>query len=143
MSFPSYRPARRRYLGTVGDINPAEYGGGHVVRIYPDGQPSYLAIEVVEWDSDEDDATGHLYRADIPADVAAEYDWIEVGKVADYVGDFVGDWLEHAKDKDPVTRARCVEDIARYYGWTNLDSYPVQVTRANIRKRWANVGKRR
>lgn len=143
-----YAPAKHRYLATVGDINPAEYGGGWVLRILPNGgrDSSYLAIEVVEWDSDEDDATGYLFRANVEHDVAKYHDWIDVNKVVSSLGYMPGDgpttadeWRAMARSRNPLDRARCLEDIAGYYGWTELDNYPERVSRAEVRKRWARA----
>lgn len=139
---PTYKPARHRYLATCGDINPAEHGGGYLIRVYPDGQPSYVSLYCVEWESDDDNATGYLYEADVrDRDILKAHSWIDVDAMIASMGNDTdrADWIRQARGTY-LERARCLYDIASYYGWQNLDSYPIRVTRDDIRKRWAREG---
>lgn len=138
------RPARHRYLAIHGDVNPSEYGGGYVVRVSPDGQSSYVSIYVVEWDSDADDSPGYLYEGDLrDRDIAAVHSWADIAAILRSQGNpdgpTVDEWRKLARGTI-LERARCLVDIAGYYGWHEIDSYPIRVTRDDIRKRWARVG---
>ena len=134
---------RTRVLAITGDVNPAEYGGGYLVRVSPAGQSSYVSLYVVEWDSDDDNAKGRLYEADVrDRDIAAAHDWIDVEAMSRSLDFDPAEWRKQARGSY-VERARCLYDIASYYGWENLDSYPIEVTRDDIRKRWARLGNKR
>lgn len=136
---PAYRPALRRYLATHGDINPTEYGGGYLVRIHPDGglSPSYVALECVEWDNDEDNACGTLSRVCVPRDVLAEHPWIDVSAMSRSLDFDPDEWRRLAMSRKITDRARCIVDIASYYGWHELDHYPQRVKRGD--RLWPRV----
>jgi len=137
----TYPKPVRRFLGSVGDCNPADYDGGHVIRYSPVGQSSFVDVEYVQWDSDDDNAAGSLYSGDLrDRDISAAHDWIDIAAMSRSLDFDPEDWRKAARGTY-VERARCIEDIASYYGWENIDSYPLRVTRADIRKRYARVRK--
>jgi hypothetical protein len=133
------RSSIRRFLATVGDSNPADYGGGYVIRYKHPGQSSFVDLECVQWDSDADNAEGSLYTGDLrDRDILKAHDWIDVDDMARLFDFDADEWRRMARGTIRE-RARCLEDIASYYGWDNLDSYPVRVTRDEVRKRYARV----
>ena len=138
----------RRYLHNLGDVNPIERGGGYVIRRSVKGAPPSVFLEYVEWDGEEDDAKGSLYKVRIPksGEVWAWMSWVSPARRADlsrqYDTDKVAD--NFIKGVGNVAfRARILEDVASYYSWVNLDSYPLRVTRADLKKRWRTWGRRR
>jgi hypothetical protein len=133
------RSSVRRFLATVGDINPADYDGGYVIRYKHPGQSSFVDLECVRWDSDDDDAEGSLYTGDLrDRDILAAHGWIDLPAMARSLDFDADEWRRMARGT-LRERARCLEDIASYYGWDNVDSYPRRVTRDDIRKRYARV----
>jgi hypothetical protein len=79
-----------------------------------------------------------VFRHDIPEDVYADQDWAHASAVASYIGDTEEKVLAEGKDENSVTRAHCLVDIANYYGWENIDSYPLRLTAVELWERWGD-----
>lgn len=140
----TYLPARYRFLAHVGDVNPLDHSGGYLMRVRPNGgrDKSYTQIEYTDAPENEPEGGNDahvftVYRAPIPPDVAAECDWADIAAVAGHVGVYEQDWRKAAHGTI-LERAFCLKSIADYYGWPNLDSFPLELTGKELRKRWRN-----
>lgn len=126
-------PRAMRVVGTIGDVNPVDYGGGVVLE---DG----VGVCSVEWyeplDEDDDGSDVWVYRVDIDHGVE---DWMELNAVARTSGLDVAELTAGFDSKDPVTRARAWWTLACHYGWHELDSYPDRLTYAEAEARLAAV----
>jgi len=129
---------KRRQLFRIGDVNPKDYDGGVVFRLsgHTGTDKPYVLVEYVQWDSDKDDATGGLYRVHLPDDVAKWCKWANIAELAASDGITEAAWRALARGTI-AQRVSCLEDVAGHHGWDNLDSYPLTVTRPEIRKRYA------
>ena len=129
-----------RKLGILGDVSPIEHGGGYVL-VANDGDP-YLeyfeGLESIREDEIDLDNPDHLklkatiYHCDIPkcdSDFVAEFDWIDWGNVESCIG---GDLAIGNTQQ----RAAAIVDIASYYGWFEVDQYPLELTLGELIKRW-------
>ena len=126
---------RIRVIGTTGDASPLEFGGGVVYvreksrsarsaqRAFPFLDPDPIGWTF--WHAPEDDdipvakAVYDVYNVDLPDDVVAAQLLQKWGRSED--------WEE---------RLRVLEDLAWYHSPENLDSYPNQVTGAELRRQW-------
>ena len=125
-------------LGTTGDVNALEYGGGVV---YEDEYGHHW-----EWwdeppDNDHPEGhTFHVYRAPIPKDVLKYHNWINESDLEDLAQS--ADWedsdaiREWSSSNDVMERQAVLEDIVRYWGAENLDSYPIEMTYEELSQRW-------
>ncbi len=136
--FAANQRTRCRALGQLGDVNPIEYGGGFVLRCTGGGREGRATheIEIAPHAEEESDPIT-VYRVEVPDDVFREYSWARASDVAQMIGTdtstLVGDM---GLSRDPVQRARAVEAIADYYGWHELDQYPLKLSRSELRRRW-------
>ncbi len=116
-------------VGSIGDVNAAEYGGGIVVKTpygytlkYTDGAESYH-------ERGEDPETLPVYRADLgenAEDFLSFNDWInweDVGRTMDLDPEEVPQIAQ-----SPQGRADLAWSAANYYGWENFDDSPVEVS---------------
>lgn len=114
-------------IGTIGDVNPLDYGGGFVYRD-DDGGHS------IEWYEPEDDTNEDcailVYR--FPIDGGAE-SWMDLASVASSADH--ASIAEDFKSDNPVVRAYAFWSVAGHYGWHNLDSDPLRLTRAEAEAR--------
>lgn len=83
-----------------------------------------------------------IYRINVPVDVFAKFDWADAAEIADSIGLYAED--EYAdrtliglgRSRKIMTRVSVIEDIAGYYGWHELDQYPLMLTIGEIERRW-------
>ena len=131
---------------TVGDVCPEDYGGGAVVFIpgegfvleYTDG----LEIEYPESSSmleGLDDLPMDLYR--MPLDepfyrAIPHYDPEIWRKLGDFIGMHETEVLKLAKSCTIPDICAMHEIYAAYYGWGELDCYPVQISYQDLSGRW-------
>ncbi len=123
-----------RELGQIGDVNPLDYGGGRIF-LGPDG-PYLEYTQGLDDDQEEETATLVVYRVDLAPDALADLDWATPEDIAGYTGQTVGDLRKAGRSKSPVTRATVYEDVAGYYGWENIDSYPLSLSYQELEQRW-------
>jgi len=135
-------PMNVAVVGTLGDVNPLQYGGGVIfVRrktlSSPTGQSPWIEFVGESRGEDEDeDSNRTVYRVDIPSDVAEAYDWIDWAQLARYPGTTEDELIEQARSRDVSTRARLIELIGDYYGWRSLDDHPMELTGRELEERW-------
>lgn len=140
-----------RKLGSVGDVNPVDYGGGYIFSVPGGGTPHLEYFEGLDSDeraedlSYEDDADEKidalkvkLYRVDLGKDgpsFLSDYDWVDWEAVAGSTGQ---DASAYAPGKLRTTQARAlaVQDAAGHYGWHEFDHYPDQLTVGELKKLW-------
>lgn len=182
-----------RILGTFGDVNPIDHGGGYIYarKDNPsDSEASATAeIEYIEpptgnhrgsWDCPtcEGNGTGpcesppYSYRTadyqalrcdcetcdgfgewvcitckgtgedpslrwEVSIALVEPYDWIDWKEVASYTGQNADDYRKAFASGDRVAMAHAIIDAAAHDGWHAFDSYPLQLTRAEIEARCA------
>lgn len=140
---------KARKLGTVGDINPIEYGGGYVLSVPEQGQwVEYfhgLDCESRAWEIELDNPE-HLkrevtiYRVDIKRDGESflkQYSWVDWDAVSLSCGypDDYEPWVP-SKLRLANDRASALMDATGYYGWHEFDHYPLTLTLGELIKRW-------
>ncbi len=117
-------------LGTIGDINPIEYGGGIVYKEYDS-----LCLEFTHG-IEEDEKTATVYRIPIEEDIFDDLCWVDLEDVASCCGYEVEEIEAFGRDKDPVVRAQVLADIGGYYGFHELDYYPLVLSVDDLETRW-------
>ena len=124
-----------RIIGRLGDVNPTEYGGGVV---FTDGKHRWLEYthgrESLSWD-DPNVEKLEVYQVDIEDDVFDWHDWVKVDDLASYTG-LDSEDITRASRGTVSERARLLEDIASYYGWNELDQYPISFGTVELEERW-------
>ena len=125
-------------VGTVGDINPADYGGGIV---FEDKTGIYAPeVEYYDRDSDDDNAKIRVYR------FSADKCTFVNGVLSDnkfhpdhpvWFADKLPDDTtpEQFCSEDTMIRAMAWTEVGLYYGFENLDNYPIYITRNEAIKR--------
>lgn len=140
-----------RKLGSIGDVNPIDYGGGYIFSTPESGGPHLEYFEGLDSDeraerlSYDDDAEEkinklkvQLYRVDLGKDAKdflSDYDWVNWEDVATSTGQDVTEYGP-GKLRTAQARALAVQDAAGYHGWANFDSYPLQLTVGELKERW-------
>jgi hypothetical protein len=138
---------RRVIIGRIGDVNPIDYGGGVVVRVHQGGKSHLILEHTYGMESEHPEAAGltdakeraallTLYRADIADDVKAHLDWVDWNAVRASSGVNLATIAHDATAKDPVLRALVYELVASHYGWGVIDTGPLVLSNAELRKRW-------
>lgn len=100
-----------KILGTLGDINPIDHGGG--VVYLQDGHP-----QIVYFAPFEDQVS--IYHVTIDTDETTNCDWADLDAVASYTGIDVQELRSTGSHPDPHVRAFFLEGLAGYYGWGEL-----------------------
>lgn len=144
-SHATIRGARK--LGSIGDVNPIDYGGGYIFSTPESGGPHLEYFEGLDsderasrlFDDDEIDALKvELYRVDLGKDAEdflSDHDWIDWKDIARTTGQDISEYAP-GKLRSAHARARAAEDAASYHGWANFDSYPLQLTVGELKERW-------
>lgn len=130
-------------LGTIGDVNPIEYGGGIVFAPKEEGYSPTLevtygldddSVNVIE--DDEGSTKLKLYRVDIADDASTDLSWVDWEGVARSIGSTESQLLKEARSKDLMARVYAYESAAGYYGWQTFDSRPLDITARELDGRW-------
>jgi hypothetical protein len=140
-----------RKLGSVGDVNPIDFGGGYIFSVpesggphleYFEGLDSDERAERLSYDDDADEKIDklkvRLYRVDLGKDARdflSDHDWVDWADVARSTGGDAADY-EPGKLRTAQARALAVQDAAGYHGWYNFDSYPLELTVGELKERW-------
>jgi len=131
-------------VGTTGDINPVDYGGGVIFK-HPQGHYFLLVTPGFEDAGDDsEDAELQLYNIHLPSSYEAlksDLDWVDFEKVfssigadSDEIAQRLGALRVARGAEAAVLYSRLIEDVAGYYGWHELDHYPRTETARNLRK---------
>lgn len=134
-----------RIVYRFGDVNPTEHGGGIVLR-GPDGtyQLEYTgglgeaedAGELDDYEGAEDQYALTVYRMSVPDDVFAYHDWTKPAEMARSLDTTPGEFRRRGRSPELSDRVWALEGIALYYGWPELDQYPLTYTTEELDKRW-------
>lgn len=151
-------------LGTLGDVNPLEYGGGVVARIYdPDRDQEWIEVEYFEPDLDADTYTVYrfeperykvvyyegtaflvpfeYYRPQYPRPIEEYTPWFaaRLPGIAQDIDVPVDDVVDDLTSADPLRRARVYEILMAYLGSNEFDHAPERFTRAEMEARWPEL----
>jgi hypothetical protein len=136
-----------RKLGSVGDVDPISYGGGYLFSTPGGGGPHIEYFEGLDsderasrvFDDDKIDALKvQLYRVDLGKDAKdflSDYDWVDWKDIARSTGGAASDYAS-SKLGTAQARAHALQDAAGYHGWHSFDSYPLELTVGELKKRW-------
>lgn len=134
-------PSDAEVLGTIGDVSPIEHGGGRVFETehgpmleYTHGMEDDAVVE-----HDEGATKLQLYRVSIEPDVLTDLNWVkpsDLKSIARSMDTEVSTLREFSKSGDVMKRVRVYEDVAGYWGWDNLDSYPITMTARELDEHW-------
>ncbi len=135
-------PAMKK-IGSIGDVNPIEHGGGCIFTQWRSGGPwvEYThGLESDAPDADEDDPNTSLtvYRVDLEKNGASFlgwYDWVDWGKVAESVGADVEKYTA-SRLRTAQARSLALQDAAGYHGWYEFDTYPETFKLGELEQRW-------
>lgn len=131
------KDAPARALFTIGDASP-EYGAGVVYR-------DKYGVRLHVWETDDDSDVPFSkervssYHLDVPADVLAEYGWIDPAKVAKTVDTTVADLRRRSKSRSIKDRVSVMEDLAAYTSWQSMSGGGSMTTGAAIMRQWGNT----
>ena len=139
---------RVKKIGSVGDVNPMEYGGGFIFSAKGVGGPwiewfdglDVLVDEIGQASADDiPDFEVAVYRVSLEKDAKdflSQYDWVDWGDVASSTGQNVKVYTTPSQLKSVQARAMALLDAAGYYGWHEFDQYRLIITIAELEKRW-------
>lgn len=141
--------ATAHVIGHVGDVNPIDYGGGFILQMSPDDRPCleyYEGLDTEAISNRYDDAaderieamTVRVYRADLECSARAflsDLNWVDWDEIRGFTGSDPSTYTAPTL-ATPFDRACAACDVASYHGWANLDSYPLELTVAELRARW-------
>lgn len=143
-------------LGTVGDCDPINHGGGFILAPrdkrtgdspwieYTDGLSNVDINAVDEYDEDGEPNPAYLaqrvtvYRVDLETSgeaLLSTLSWVDLNAVKRSCG-YAGTDSPYGLLRTARQRAELVVDVANYYGWYELDSYPLEMSLADLRERW-------
>lgn len=133
-----------RSRGSIGDVNPIKYGGGYILSRA--GESSWVeyfeGLEGLDECGDLDDSkvlaqTVTLYRVDLErcgAALLSSLSWVDFAAVEASCGYGIDN--PYGSLSTLCQRANLVQDVAGYYGWHELDNYPLQLTLGELIERW-------
>src|SRR5271154_3829715 len=121
-------------VGTVGDVNFPEYGGGEV---YKQGERGALTLEYVEpppddVEFDDPEARWTIYRIALDKGVPEG----SLKAVAKTAGQRPSDLKKAFESDDPMQRAWAYETWAGHYGWESFDEYPLILDKRSVEDRY-------
>jgi len=130
--------------GTVGDADPIEWGGGVVFRV-TEGRDyagrkmkPYYVVEYtdgLDWEG-ADPERMEVYRVPVEPDFFGWNDWVDVDDVADSIGIDAAALARLGRSRTVMDRVEALIAVAGYYGWHELDSYPLTLSSDEIEERW-------
>jgi len=126
-------PERWEQIDTIGDVDPVEYGGGVVFK--NEYGPVVEYTHGLDWDGADPNAM-EVYRVPVPADVFGDHSWANLKDLADFEGRTTKALRKLGKSRLVMGRVAALEAIASYYGWHELDHYPLTLTADEINARW-------
>ena len=121
-----------RIVGYIGDINWPTYDGGPIYRNV--GRKGYT-LEYILPPEDPDDrrARWEVYQVDLDPTF---WDWADLTSVAGTIGTKTASLRRSMRSRDPFVLANLAQDIAANYGWHELDSQPLRLTRSQVWRRY-------
>lgn len=129
------RRTPRRYLANLGDASPLDYGAAIV---YQDGKD----VRMMYWDSPHCAKCGYfncgdpgidrywVHFWDVAPDVSRDLNWVDWSEIArSDEGYFT---VADLTSPDVRIRAGVYLAVGNHYGFDNLDSYPVELSRSDL-----------
>lgn len=128
-----------RILGTLGDVDGPQNGGG-IVWLHRDGHAviEYACgrIDEEEWMDDADPLViVHMATVD-DADLRTEYEWVDWKELEQHMLNEDESIDELLSSKDLMDKAFVVWLIGEYYGWNEIDPYPLWYAAQELYARW-------
>jgi len=136
-------------VANLGDVNPIDYGGYFVnvdtTGVYPP------EAELLEVDYETGKCTVYrfilenmTYQNGILSDNQFHPDhavWFagKLGQVASCMGTTADELVEQFTSSNPIDRAIAWRCIGDYFGFHELDSYPLELTRNEVKQRYARA----
>jgi hypothetical protein len=93
-----------------------------------------------EWEETDGGETWSVYQIEIPEDVFEEFDWVSPAEMSDSIDESAEELEELGRDPDVRARVRAVWSIASYFGWHELDHYPLDLSMEEMHERYASDG---
>lgn len=139
-------PGARR-IGSIGDVNPIDYGGGYIFSAPKVGGPwveYYYGMDSEHPDVQDDpeevpDLPAVVYRVDLyknGREFLSWYDWVDWESIADSTGQDVKIYTTPSRLKSALARALAIQDAAGVIGWHEFDQYPLEITLGELVERW-------
>ena len=150
-------------IAQLGDANPIDHGGYWILRDKTGVYPEEAELLVVP-DVDGGEYTAYRFvlepctyingvlsdnpfHPDKPAWWAGTKDDRKVRpqdttylkNIADFIGMEVDELADHFCSDDPLQRAMAYRAVGDYHGFDNLDSYPLTMTRREVKARYKEV----
>lgn len=133
-----------KLVANLGDVNPLTYGGLFVFE----NEGDYTCEH---FDVGEEGENVTVYRFDIPRctfinGVLSDNEfhpnhpaWFadSIGKIAECSGALRRELIDELCSSGPTSRAMAYQDIGRYHGFDNLDSYPITLTESELAARYS------
>lgn len=153
-------------IGQLGDKNPIDHGGYFILRdrtgVYPEEGEKLFPPEDpdergAKWEvrrfildrctyqngilSDNQFHPNHAAWFAKPESERAErpQDTTYLKGVADYISSTVEEMIEWFCSENALDRARAYEAVGDYHGWANLDDYPLELTKTEVKRRYRLV----
>lgn len=120
-------------VGTIGDVNYLEYGGGPVLRTEHGYAVEWVEPPPDEIDFDSKRARWTVYRVDLDQEVPT---LLDVDAAAETSGMSARALRQQFLSNDPMTRASAYWTLASHYGWYELDQYPLSLKKAEVYRRY-------
>jgi hypothetical protein len=129
----------RRFVFSSGDVNWFDYGGGLVFR---DGRDYELEVIIPPGGGLDH---YEIYRVPLDSEVPSWLDDNDLQSIANTVDypEGAARLREDFSSSNISHRTNAYEAAAAYHGWHNFDSYPLQLSRAEARKRYASLLRRK
>ena len=132
-------------IGTMGDVNPIDYGGSFILHdetgVYTDECETIIV-------SDDDEHHVRIFRfilekCTFTSGILSDNQYHPESKVW-FADELTGiarcfdlpDIANYLCSDDSIKRALAYDAIGNYYGFENLDSYPLTLTVSQARKRY-------
>jgi hypothetical protein len=143
-------------IAQIRDVNPIDYGGHWILQ---DSTQVYdEESEILLVDDDNSQKTSYIvyrysldklklvkgylvpakYDASWPHPVASYNQWFakDIQSIAEFIGMTTYKLEKLIIANDPVCRAIAYEAIGQYFGYENLDSYPLILTENEVKERY-------
>ena len=133
------RKAYQRFLGFIGDVSP-EYDTAYVY--HQKSSEDCIVIRGYETGKRnknyDDEMRFQVYRFCLDV---GEKDWFDLDSVASCVGSTREELVKLLNSDNPVDRARAYVDIGSFHGFENFDSYPLDLSEAEMVRRFRRFAK--
>ena len=124
------RQQEPRIIGHIGDVSWPQYEGG---PIYKSADGSY-SLEYIVPDENESRPRYWVYRVDLDKEPLPE--WVNPHDISQSTSISPTIIRKNWNDPNPRNRAWARWEVANYYGWENLDGYPLVLTRREVQQRY-------